>query len=164
MTVRVECEVLSQALWSVQGAGDLLHERLGTDCPTIQERVKRSLAPGRETRAKANRRKSIPGTSHVDVSPSKERSAEAGRREVEEMAPGITREAQEPLWGPFSNPEPESTGLGLPIAARMVDKHGGGLESDTQLDSGAIFPVLLPVSRERGTHAYTSEDSPGGGR
>ncbi|HEU0038654.1 MAG TPA: ATP-binding protein, partial [Verrucomicrobiae bacterium] len=36
------------------------------------------------------------------------------------------------------------TGLGLPIAARIIEKHGGTLQYQTRLGHGTTFGVVLP--------------------
>ena len=65
--------------------------------------------------------------------------------EVEDTGPGIPREIQDRLFDPFVSTKPDGSGLGLPISARIVDKHGGVLEFETQSGHGTIFRVLLPA-------------------
>jgi signal transduction histidine kinase len=37
------------------------------------------------------------------------------------------------------------TGLGLPLARRIVDAHGGEIQIDTPQSGGAVVTLLLPV-------------------
>ena len=70
--------------------------------------------------------------------------------EVEDDGPGIPPEVQERLFEPFFSTKKEGTGLGLPIAARIIDKHGGALEFRSSPGRGTVFDVLLPVDRDGG--------------
>jgi len=57
---------------------------------------------------------------------------------------GIPPEVQQRLFDPFFTTKDGGTGLGLPIAARIVEKHGGELRYQTQPNRGTIFSVVLP--------------------
>jgi signal transduction histidine kinase len=41
----------------------------------------------------------------------------------------------------------EGTGLGLPLAARLVELHGGSLSLDSALGRGTTVTIRLPQSR-----------------
>jgi signal transduction histidine kinase len=43
----------------------------------------------------------------------------------------------------------EGTGLGLPLAKRLIDLHGGALEIDTRPGGGTVARIRLPASRTR---------------
>jgi len=64
--------------------------------------------------------------------------------EVEDNGPGIRPEIQERLFEPFFSTKKEGTGLGLPISARIIDRHGGTLDFETQPQHGTIFRIVLP--------------------
>jgi signal transduction histidine kinase len=68
--------------------------------------------------------------------------------EVEDNGPGIPLEIQENIFDPFFSTKEQGTGLGLPIVARIVEKHGGALKFESKGDQGAIFRVELPVEHE----------------
>jgi signal transduction histidine kinase len=70
--------------------------------------------------------------------------------EVEDNGPGIPLEIQENIFDPFFSTKEQGTGLGLPIVARIVEKHGGALKFESKGDQGAIFRVELPVEHEIG--------------
>jgi signal transduction histidine kinase len=65
--------------------------------------------------------------------------------EVHDTGPGIPAEIQPRLFDPFFSTKETGTGLGLPISARIVDKHGGTLEFTTSKHSGTIFRITLPA-------------------
>jgi len=69
--------------------------------------------------------------------------------EVVDTGPGIPPEVQQRLFDPFFSTKAEGTGLGLPIAANIIDKHGGALQFKTDLGKGTTFGILLPIARER---------------
>ena len=55
-------------------------------------------------------------------------------------------DAQE-AFGPFQTTKLTGTGLGLPIAKRGVEEHGGQIYFDTSWSKGACMVVELPVNR-----------------
>lgn len=64
--------------------------------------------------------------------------------EVSDTGRGIPPEVQKRLFDPFFTTKENGTGLGLPIAARIVESHGGALQYQTQLHQGATFGIVLP--------------------
>jgi signal transduction histidine kinase len=64
---------------------------------------------------------------------------------------GIPPEVQMRLFDPFFTTKEGGTGLGLPIAARIVEKHGGELRYRTELNRGTTFSVVLPRVTENET-------------
>lgn len=44
----------------------------------------------------------------------------------------------------FFTAKPQGTGLGLVIARRIVEAHGGSLTAKSQVGKGSIFTVALP--------------------
>ena len=68
--------------------------------------------------------------------------------EVADTGKGIAPEVEKRLFDPFFTTKESGTGLGLPIAARIVQKHGGILQYQSQVDQGATFGVVLPQVAE----------------
>lgn len=68
--------------------------------------------------------------------------------EVADTGKGISPEAQQRLFDPFFSTKEGGTGLGLPIAARIVEKHGGQLHYHTERNRGTTFTVVLPRADE----------------
>lgn len=63
---------------------------------------------------------------------------------ISDTGGGISSENQKRLFDPFFTTKEKGTGLGLPIAARIIDKHGGAIECETSLGRGTTFRILLP--------------------
>ena len=64
--------------------------------------------------------------------------------EVEDTGTGIAPEVQERLFDPFFSTKENGTGLGLPIAAKIIDQHQGRLDFETRLGHGSVFRIILP--------------------
>lgn len=64
--------------------------------------------------------------------------------EVADTGRGIPPEVQKRLFDPFFTTKESGTGLGLPIAARIVQNHGGALQYQTQMNHGTTFGIVLP--------------------
>ena len=64
--------------------------------------------------------------------------------EVEDTGKGIPPEVQKRLFDPFFTTKDSGTGLGLPIASGIVQKHGGALQYQTQVNYGTTFGIVLP--------------------
>jgi signal transduction histidine kinase len=67
--------------------------------------------------------------------------------EVNDTGKGISPEAEKRLFDPFFTTRDFGTGLGLPIAARIVEKHQGALQYQTQADTGTTFGIILPLHK-----------------
>jgi signal transduction histidine kinase len=66
--------------------------------------------------------------------------------EVNDTGKGIPAEVEERLFDPFFTTKESGTGLGLPIAARIVEKHGGALQYQTVVGHGTTFGIVLPLA------------------
>jgi signal transduction histidine kinase len=64
--------------------------------------------------------------------------------EVSDTGRGIAPEVEKRLFDPFFTTKADGTGLGLPIAACIVQKHGGTLQYQTQVNRGTTFGIILP--------------------
>jgi len=60
---------------------------------------------------------------------------------------GMTREDMEKLWNPLFTTKARGIGLGLPIAKRIVEAHGGWISVESKLGKGTTFTVTLPITR-----------------
>lgn len=64
--------------------------------------------------------------------------------EITDTGKGMPPEVQKRLFDPFFTTKEQGTGLGLPIAARIVEKHGGLIQYQTEPGQGTTFSILLP--------------------
>jgi len=64
--------------------------------------------------------------------------------EVADTGKGISPEVEKRLFDPFFTTKPAGMGLGLSIAARIVEMNGGALQYQTQINRGSTFGVVLP--------------------
>lgn len=67
--------------------------------------------------------------------------------EVRDHGPGIEPGDEERLFEPFFTRRVRGTGLGLAVARRIVQGHGGSIEARTHPDGGAVFTIAIPPER-----------------
>lgn len=66
--------------------------------------------------------------------------------EIADDGPGVPEGQRETVFEPFFTTKASGTGLGLPMAARIVEAHGGRIElGDDPALGGARFTVRLPL-------------------
>ena len=65
--------------------------------------------------------------------------------EVSDTGKGIAPEVEKRLFDPFFTTKEKGMGLGLAIAARIVELNGGRLQYRTQVDHGSTFGIVLPL-------------------
>jgi signal transduction histidine kinase len=71
---------------------------------------------------------------------------------VADTGKGMRPEVEARLFDPFFTTKERGTGLGLAISARIVEKHGGLLRYETELNRGTTFEVVLPAVENDGSH------------
>lgn len=92
----------------------------------------------------------IEGSGKIVLRTQSSRARLAGREtdavvvEVQDNGRGIPAEVEKRLFDPFYSTKETGTGLGLTIAARIVEKHGGMLRYQTRPGHGTTFGVVLP--------------------
>jgi len=95
-----------------------------------------------------NAAQAMGGHGHIDIAI---RRNEAGsRREfvisIADRGPGMPADVREKVFEPFFTTKHRGTGLGLPIARRIVQAHGGEIEIDTPPAGGTTVLITLPAS------------------
>jgi signal transduction histidine kinase len=60
---------------------------------------------------------------------------------------GIPPEQMETIFDYYYTTKEKGVGLGLPIAHRIIEAHGGQLRIESQVGSGTKVTVTLPVER-----------------
>jgi len=68
------------------------------------------------------------------------------RIDVTDRGPGIDGAALEHIFEVFWSKKPAGSGLGLPIARRSVELHGGRIEVETEVGKGSTFRIVLPAA------------------
>ena len=70
---------------------------------------------------------------------------------VADNGPGIPEGQCEQLFSPFVTTRPGGTGLGLAVARKVMQAHGGDIYAENREYSGARFVLLLPVKIDQRT-------------
>jgi signal transduction histidine kinase len=65
--------------------------------------------------------------------------------EVADRGAGLTREARERLFRPFFTTKEGGTGLGLALAKKVADAHGGTLVLDDREGGGTVARLVMPL-------------------
>jgi PAS domain S-box-containing protein len=58
---------------------------------------------------------------------------------------GMTKETMEKIWSPLFTTKAKGMGLGLPIAKRLVEAHGGSITAESKAGKGSTFTVTVPI-------------------
>lgn len=73
--------------------------------------------------------------------------SEAGWRvTIADEGPGMPPDVQERIFEPFFTTKHRGTGLGLPIARRVVEAHGGQIVIETPQRGGTVVSISLPAN------------------
>jgi signal transduction histidine kinase len=76
---------------------------------------------------------------------------------IADDGPGIQEEDREKIFEVFYSSRGGGTGLGLPIAARIVEAHGGTISVESRPGQGACFILKLPRRHPRTTAVESAE-------
>jgi signal transduction histidine kinase len=78
-------------------------------------------------------------------------NGDSARLSVRDTGPGIAPEMAGRLFTPFASTKPTGTGLGLSLARRIVEEHGGQIRGENHPEGGACFAIRLPQVQELGS-------------
>jgi PAS domain S-box-containing protein len=67
------------------------------------------------------------------------------RLTVKDSGCGISPEDLDRVFTPFFSRKSSGSGLGLPLAAKIIDLHGGRIQLDSKLGQGTALTVILPL-------------------
>jgi signal transduction histidine kinase len=70
---------------------------------------------------------------------------------VEDAGEGLAPAVRERLYQPFTSGRSGGVGLGLAVARRFIELHGGELELASGTLGGACFRVILPLGEPADT-------------
>jgi PAS domain S-box-containing protein len=90
-----------------------------------------------------NAAQALEGSGHITVAVSRE--GESAVVEVRDTGPGIPPHLREQVFEPFVTTKARGGGLGLPIARRTVELHGGTLILVSPPGTGTVMRLTLPA-------------------
>ena len=64
---------------------------------------------------------------------------------IRDTGPGMSADIKAKIFEPFFSTKEEGIGLGLPIAQRIVEEHGGEIRVESSPGEGTTFYVTLPL-------------------
>lgn len=67
--------------------------------------------------------------------------------EIRDFGPGIAEGAVDRIFDPFFTTRTNGTGLGLAVARRAVEMHGGTIRASNAAGGGALFRIELPPAQ-----------------
>lgn len=73
------------------------------------------------------------------------RSGDFATIEVRDTGPGIPTEIREQVFEPFFTTKARGGGLGLPIARRTAELHGGSLQLECPDGGGTVVTIQIPI-------------------
>lgn len=85
-----------------------------------------------------------PGAIHVSL----RQDHDSALITVADEGKGISPENLDNIFRPFFTTKGHGTGLGLSLARRIVEAHGGSIRVRSQVGKGTQFEVRLPIARE----------------
>ncbi len=72
------------------------------------------------------------------------------RIHIRDNGPGIPPEVQDRIFVPFFTTKKTGTGIGLPIAQKIVHAHGGVLDMESEVGKGTEFIIKIPMRQTSG--------------
>ena len=85
------------------------------------------------------------GTVHIRASAP---TPESRQIVVEDDGSGMTEEVLENIMRPFYTTREKGTGLGLPLARKVIERHGGSIEIQSEPGEGTRVEILLPYDSD----------------
>ncbi len=79
-------------------------------------------------------------------------SAKFAYVEIRDDGPGMAPEIARDIFRPFFTTKASGSGLGLPLARKLINAHGGEITVDSTLGVGTAFRIKLPLSTGENTN------------
>ncbi len=79
--------------------------------------------------------------------------------EVEDTGPGIPPSESDRIFNPFYTTKEGGTGMGLALAHKIVEDHGGTINFQSGRAGGTVFTVVLPLLPDISTDAGTGDEA-----
>ena len=67
---------------------------------------------------------------------------------ISDTGPGISQDMLPRIFEPFFTTKARGTGLGLAVARRVIEEHGGTIDVSSEMGTGTEFAIQLPLSIE----------------
>lgn len=84
----------------------------------------------------------IPNQGEIKIITSQEKAA--FKLEIEDTGMGISQDLMDRIFEPSFSTKDVGTGLGLPIAKKIVESHGGTIEASSKENKGTKILIILP--------------------
>jgi PAS domain S-box-containing protein len=85
----------------------------------------------------------LPGPGRIGVTTA--RHGETAVLEIRDTGPGVPADIRDQIFEPFFTTKARGGGLGLPIARRTAERHGGTLSLACPDEGGTVVTVSLPI-------------------
>jgi len=66
---------------------------------------------------------------------------------IADQGPGMPEDVRARAFDAFFTTKHRGTGLGLPIARRVIEAHGGTIQIDAPPSGGTMVTIVLPLPR-----------------
>lgn len=66
---------------------------------------------------------------------------------ITDTGAGISSDDMSKIFDPFFTTKPGGSGLGLTVAKRIIEDHGGAINVNSRIHEGAAFILRLPIHR-----------------
>jgi two-component system nitrogen regulation sensor histidine kinase NtrY len=139
--VRVVAEVV-EAYGAAPPAGAQL--QMTASEPSILARFDAKLLGRAVRNLLENALRACGANGRVDVTV--ERRGGEARIAVADSGPGVPAEALPRIFDPYFSTHAAGTGLGLPIARRIAEEHGGRIEAGNRAGGGFEVTITMPLS------------------
>ena len=71
---------------------------------------------------------------------------------IADTGPGVSNDAKKMIFDPFFTTKPKGDGMGLSIAKRLVEQHGGKIQVQDNEGAGAVFRLTFPAGQAEKIH------------